>query len=359
MIDRQKAGMDPRIFAALLFLGGSCLLMFTLAMNYKFAQTVALTEGGQMLRAYTSLAMDAFGSLVLMSAAGFALAAKQRLLSGFTFLCALMFLSYSAWNVAGFGATERLGAQQHRDKIERATAQRRKEAMELRKSQAEWLRGQSVDQKGVDSKRLYVNESNAQIDKALSDPIAIDKELPPDAQATFASEISGKGADWFQKADVIALAVLLIMGKAIGFGLAPLYLPRKESVAKPATPPATAQEVAPNVPFVKARTVTTAEQSGPDKRLQGVARFFAEWTRPATGASIGADSLLASYNQFARLNGLAELKQNGFGRLVLLLNEQGKLAMSRRNGGQGIVYMGFELVPSKERATVGTVKQAA
>lgn len=349
MIDRQRAGMDPRIIAGLLFLGGGVLLAFTLAMNYQFAKTVALTEQGQMLRGYTSLAMDAFGA-VLMLAGGFALAARHKGLAAITFLFALFFLVYSAWNVVGFGATERLGAQLHRDKTEKAALQHRKEALELRTKQADWLNKQSVEIKGVDSRKMFSAEASAQIDKAINERPVLDKELPPDAQATLASEISGKGSDWWQKADVLALALLLIAGKAIGFGLGPLYLPRREAiVAKPATPASEVQQT--NIPFVKSRT-DTSDASSHDKRQQAVARFFAESTKPKTGSEISADKLLVAYNAWAKTAGAIELKANGFGRACNELAASGKIAISRRNSGQMTLYSGFEIIAAANRTVV-------
>src|SRR5690606_8462383 len=148
----------------------------------------------------------------------------HRWLGGITFGFALFFLSYSAWNVAGFGATERLGAEQYRTKLEKAAEARRKERTEAFREQAQWARSTAVEQRGVDSKRALMGESTAILEKAFNEPVRVDKELPPDAQATLASDITGKDSSWFQKADVIALAILLIAGKAIGFGLAPLYL---------------------------------------------------------------------------------------------------------------------------------------
>ena len=351
MIDAKRAGFDPRIIASMLFAGALVLLGFTIAMNYSFAASIALSDYGKLLRAGSSIGMDVFGA-VMMLAAGFAWTAGHRTLAFGTFLAALGFMAYTGWNLVGFGATERLGAEYHRNQVDTAQKAHDKANMTMRTDQAKWLRETSTEVKGEQRTKM-IAESNAQIDKALSAPVQVDKVLPPDAQASMVAEMTGAKAGSVQRIDIIVFAALLIMGKSIGFGLAPVFWPRKAAADTVAKITTLRDRSTPN-----ARLGNELTAQPDDKRRRAVESFLAEVVSTSPGSNVVADDLHCAYAEWARRNGSMTMTQSAFGRVMTETSVQ----RQRLSNGSRNVYLNIRIKPMelKEVAKVpATTKKVA
>lgn len=349
MIDAKNASFDSRWIAAGLFMGGLGMLWFTVAMNYNFAASVALTEQGKWLRAGSSIIMDCFGSL-LMLAAGFAWASRQRWLAMVTLAIGICSMGYTGFNLMGFGANERVGAQYHRTETNKANDAAAQANREIRKEQASWMRSTAIEAKG-DARKQLIEESNRQIDKAVI-PVEVAKALPPDAQADMVHDMTGANRETVQRVDAIVFAALCILLKSAAFTLAPLFLSRKSAASDPK-----------KGSTAKSDADTTLEQSmdgrtgGPlgndaialsdAKRLLLVEKFWSEVVTPSPGNRVQADDLHQAYLEWARRNHVMTMTSSAFGRVMTAMK------LTRQNNGRRMTYVDVKLKPVELR-TVAT-----
>jgi hypothetical protein len=340
------------LLAITLFLLGAGALGITLAMNFLFGRTLAMTNHGQTLQSTASLVVDGFG-FALMLAAGTLFAGRRRILACTVGLVGGLFLIYSTTNLIGFGASERLAAAEHRREQSLAQSAAAREVADARKGQINWLRATVANTKAT-GREILVEAIEGQIGK-LGTPATIAPSLPADAQAQAIASLTGWSVEAVQTRGVIALSVLLILAKALGAALAPMMWPRRvavepnvsretlapETVSEPVNTEPDSQDVAEKL----RQRVSGYEVKRlvDERRKRQVETFFRDGMKTDPTARIQASVCHKAYETWAASHGIDPMNQTLFGRTVA------DLGIKRSDSTSLVYYIGYSVASADEQ----------
>ena len=288
MGSRERPWLRWGLCAVLTFVGAGCLAT-TAGMNVVSGGQLADSLWGQRFQMSSTLLIDlAAAALAIVVCGLLAQATFRTVISGLLLGVILFgFMSFSTKNVIGFGARERM------EKSLRVEANSKREIASVEKENLDaagrherrlsWLHGEyKAARKTEDKERMLKEVREAEANPPLWKAVVV-KMVMADPEAVVVANFFGWKIEDYMFWNQLALAILLVLGKTLGFGLSAALWPRKvvqdvvaASLAKeePATAPvALAVAVAPAEVPVEAPALVIEQQSEveePEVSLHGI-----------------------------------------------------------------------------------------
>lgn len=347
--------IGTRLLCFGLFCAGLAAMSLTAAMNTELGRSLASTDYGSALQGGAALNVDVLFALIALSA-GALFNLGRRGTGVIVALVAALFGLYSVSGVIGFGAKERVAkvrtAEVHQQRIDDAARLQYQAAIEAKKEHLQWLRATLVKAQSEGYSKTYRDALLVQIAQAAGEQVEVKaatvSNAMPDAQAAVLAGVAREAGVSVSVEDVQlvligGLALLLVLGKGLAFGLATALWPRREVVeAEASRGEAEGAPMAPSVPLPAEvppskpwpqpmRPVDRAAISLTRAREQKVVKdFFGEAIVTTGRGKVKAGAVYLWFAQWVRERGLQPaMSQAQFGRLVSELRLASKVKDSR------------------------------
>lgn len=364
-------------FGTLAFL----MVGLTVAITWSFGHTLALTPWEQTIQALASVSVDLMG---FMLAFAIGLLLRWRRYVGAVLFCVplMLYVGYSMQSVIGFGSVARIAkdkkitAEVNADK--QSTQETNALLAQAKQDTLEWMRSTAYRRANKrDERGTLLKEIQQEASKPVEFKTAKSEGVVGDPQAEqLASLMSGWGVtpSTIQMGQVIWLAVLLVMGKALGsfctgyfwptgggtrrvVDRAPLF---EGNIATQTAPPRVVRDNTKNIAAEAVDEQLVAQVSSDVEEeaawWRQVERFRKEATYLDPDANKTSTDLYQHFSRWARRAGVPEplMSHNRFGRISTAMQAQmGNSDMKRA------WYTGVALIPlSDESEAVSLAKVA-
>jgi len=347
--------LGQRLLCGALFLAGLAAMSLTAAMNADLGRSLASTDYGSTLQGGAALNVDILFALLAL-AAGVLLNRGRWLAGSGVAVVAALFGLYSLSGVVGFGARERVAkartAEVTQERIDAAARQANADARHSKGEHIAWLKATLVEARSQAERARLLEQIAEATNKPLAVQVAPIANAMPDAQA---SVLASFGRDLGVRLSVEdvqigligGLALLLIVGKGLAFGLSTALWPSRADPAiaakivaaeevEPAAPPVPAPLPQPMRPIDAAQPPHEAVDLARAREVRAVREFFnQEIVAVGEKAKVKATVVYHWFQTWARGRGIEGMSQTQFGRIV---TDQ-KLA-EKQNDGRHVFYRG-------------------
>lgn len=360
MLTTPKSYLWSALFCAL----GAAAFWQTATANYHFGESIANSQTGSLWMGMSSLYVDTM--LAALAGVLGLFWTRRRYIA--TFFVGLLLIGYgglSLYSLVGWGAAERIqksvAVSANNDAIKTLTEKKNALAIAAYQDQLRWSREIYVKQSKTKRAELLTG-MHALPPPALEAPVI--QTVMPDAQAVVMAGLLDFRMESVQLGGVVALAIALVVGKAVCFFFAGYFWPAQrktedlpatkevpgmttEGAAEAVPAPAPVNE---NEPVVAENDSELAKKLAPDvegheaQRFQ-VEAYLREATIAAPSARITATAMYHHYCDWTRSAGYPPMTQKQF---AMLLRSLG--GVSSKKGQLGKVYTGRSLSPIGEEA---------
>ncbi len=348
-------------------LAALAMVGLTVSITWAFGSTLALDPWDKFIQSAASVSVDVMGFL-LAFAVGLLIKQRRWLASALFCLPLVCYVGYSMQSVIGFGSVVRVAkdmkvqADVAADK--QAVQEQNAFAAQTKQENLEWMRGTAYSRAQRKDRQSLMAEIRDESNKPLELKIAKSEGVVGDPQAEMlASMLSGYGvkARDIQMAQVVWLAVLLVMGKALGSFCTGYFWPRRaeeiEEEAEAATRPTARAPRPPRRPMRAPLPTTDSEDESADEAAIAAAmkddvaraamwrnqieQFREEATYADPHSRVTSTDFYHHYLDWAELSDVHEyhvMSHNRFGRVCTAMGVP-------RNESAKTWYFGFALRP--------------
>jgi hypothetical protein len=218
---------------ALLFIAGAWCLGNTAAMNFASGAQLADSDLGKIVQPSTTLVIDAMAAILAVVVCTLFANGTLRSIAGGILLGVVLlgFLAFSVKNVVSFGARERLEkalrAEANSSATTTAIKKQNDNALGLQERNLSWLRAEYRTAKSREDKTRLLGEIRAATKAPLEVKAAKVDTVLGDPEADVIAQFFGWKREVYLFWNQLALAILLVLGKTLGFGLAAAMWPRR------------------------------------------------------------------------------------------------------------------------------------
>lgn len=344
---------DSRLLSNTFVLLGIAALGLSLSGNFLYGQHSALTEDGQWWQGARAIMIDS--SLAVLALFVGKLVSDRKYISASIFgIVAVMFGLASAYSLISFGLSEQVNKtktvavnSERSEAVGRINFDSKTEAyqgyMALLDQNVLAAKNQKDRETALDARRRAVAEapqmSIPEITSAMTDAGA-------ETAAAYAkrANISLKVED-FQVAQNIFTTILIVIGKALFFGLAGYTRPKPSVVAMAVS---MADTAVPPQKALRGMRGTQAERAHARKDADRIAaRFLAEATYPLQGNAIKATEFHQHFLKWAERSKETPLGVNHFGRAMT------RIKAEKVQTANNFIYVNLGLKGASEKSGAG------
>lgn len=228
----RKRSWGRMALCVLLFLGGLWCLTNTAAMNFSAGLQSADSWLGQIVQPSSTLAVDVM--VALLAAVVFSLLAMgtfRSVVSGILLGIVLLgFAGFSVKNTLGFGMQERvekaMRIKANADAVINAVKAENQNAKEQHEKHVAWLQEQYKRAEYRKDRNRLLEEIRGASKQHFDVKVEVVDTVMGDPEAEAMANLLGWDLESYILANQLALAILLVVGKVLGFGLSASLWPR-------------------------------------------------------------------------------------------------------------------------------------